>query len=85
MWRSCHQPPLEGSYVGVGCSSKAVEDNRTPSPGGIAEGLGENEHRWGVRRWLREFRKQRAEIRGQTTPESRCDFVLHETDAEELA
>ena len=69
---------------------KAVEDNRSPSPGGIAEGLGVNEHRWGVRRWLNEGGKQRAlqqrtEVRGQrseTIPESRGDFVLHEADGE---
>jgi hypothetical protein len=56
--------------------------DRTPSSGGIAEGLGENERRWGVRRPLSEAD---GELLGMhEMPESRCDFILHDADGEML-
>jgi hypothetical protein len=60
----------------------AVEGNRSPSPGGIREGLGANVHSWGVRRGLDESGGHLAE-RTQL-PESRGDFVLQGAGGEML-
>ena len=69
--------------VGV-CSraSKAVEDNRSPSPGGTAERRETEGHPWGLRRWAIEAGVGIAGWR--EIPESRCGFILHEADGEWL-
>ena len=46
--RDC--PEIGVGTEGGGRGVKAVEGNRTPSPGGITESLGEAEHSWGLRR-----------------------------------
>ena len=68
-------PEIEECGGGRGDGLKAVEGYRSPSPGGIADRLGADEHPWGLRRGLSE---QGGGLVGlHEIPESGCEFVLH--------
>ena len=78
MPRSCPEIGRSGGRREAGV--KAVEDYRSPCPGGITARLGADEYPWGLRRELHEAGG--GWLRMRRIPESRCDFILHDVDGE---
>ena len=71
-------PEFVGGDDRRGGGVKAVEDDRSPSPGGTVERPELDEHSWGFRRGLSELGDDLARV--SEIPESECGFVLHDAD-----
>jgi hypothetical protein len=75
-------PEIEGGGGGPEVGVKAVEDYRSPRPGGITERREEGEHHWALRRGLNQA--DGGLIGMLEMPESRCSFILYDADGELL-
>jgi hypothetical protein len=76
-----YECPEIGAGVGRrGDGVKAVEDYRSPSPGGTTERVGTDHHLWGFRRGVSEADGGLVGL--HEMPESRCDFSLQDADGE---